>query len=70
VVDSVQINVGMIYLDDGDLYDKLFILLNTMIRKYNSFLNSLQLSSFSYDAIQIPLHMFLILNTSYSSQLH
>ena len=30
-----------IYLDDGDLYDKLFILLNTMIHKYDSFLNSL-----------------------------
>jgi len=47
-----------IYLDHGDLYDKLFILLNTMIRKYDSFLNSLQLPSFSYDAVQIPLHMF------------
>ena len=49
-----------IYLDDRDLYDKLFILLNTMRRKYDSFLNSLQLPSFSYDAVQIPLHMFSI----------
>ena len=40
-----------IYLDDGDLYDKLFNLLNTMIHKYDSFLNSLQLPSFSYDAV-------------------
>jgi hypothetical protein len=40
-----------IYLDDGDLYDKLFILLNTMIHKYDSFLNSLQLPSFLYDAV-------------------
>jgi hypothetical protein len=49
-----------IYLDDGDLYDKLFILRNTMIRKYDSFLNSLQLPFFLYNAVQIPLHMFPI----------
>jgi hypothetical protein len=51
VVDSVQINVDMYISSDRDLYDKLFILLNTMIHKYDSFLNSLQLPSFSYDAV-------------------
>ena len=49
-----------IYLDDEDLYDNLFILLNTMIRKYDSFLNSLQLTFVSYDVVQIPLYMFQI----------
>jgi hypothetical protein len=51
MVDSVHINVYMYISGDGDLYDKLFILLNTMIRKYDSFLNLLQLPSFSYDAV-------------------
>ena len=58
-----------IYLDDRDLYDKLFILLNTMICKYDSFLNSLQLPS-RMMRFRFPCICFQFLNTSYSSHLH